>query len=171
MSRGEDKQAWGLGFWFSFFLSERLLESWRSTGELDQSNFANVYLNEFDRFVVHALKPNRYIRYGDDCLLFCESRAQAEEMRRKSIIFLQDKLGLAINRKNDIIVPVRRGIHFLGTHIFPSGTRLTPRNRNRIKQQLCLGNIPSYYGLVGQHENEKRQREFNWLIVKQLYDS
>ncbi len=35
-------------------------------GNLTSQILANVYLNEFDRFVQHSLKPLAYIRYGDD---------------------------------------------------------------------------------------------------------
>lgn len=130
--------------------------------------FANIYLNEFDRFVAHYLKPHRYVRYGDDCLLFVDKREDAEHIRQMAMVFLRDTLGLVINRKNDIIVPVRYGVHFLGVHIFPDGTRLTPRNWQRLKQRLNTRNIPSYYGLALQNENDKRQREFNWLVTRLL---
>lgn len=72
---------------------ERVRGSFRSIGlpigNLTSQIFANIYLNEFDRFVVHVLKPERYVRYGDDCLLFVNNRERAGKMRVDAIIFLQ----------------------------------------------------------------------------------
>lgn len=46
-------------------------------GNLTSQIFANIYLNEFDRFVRHTLKPLGYIRYGDDFVLFTNNEAEA----------------------------------------------------------------------------------------------
>ncbi|MCG2808772.1 MAG: hypothetical protein L6275_00285, partial [Candidatus Portnoybacteria bacterium] len=34
-------------------------------GNLTSQIFANIYLNELDRFVKHTIKPRAYLRYGD----------------------------------------------------------------------------------------------------------
>lgn len=39
-------------------------------GNLTSQVFANIYLNEFDRYMVHAMKPGAYLRYGDDWVCF-----------------------------------------------------------------------------------------------------
>ena len=41
-----------------------------SLGNLTSQFFANVYLNEFDRFIKHKLKAKYYLRYVDDLLFF-----------------------------------------------------------------------------------------------------
>ena len=135
-------------------------------GNLTSQIFANIYFNEFDRFIVHTLKPHRYLRYGDDFILLDSRREKVSVMKQQSIAFLQTKLGLAINRKNDIIVPVKSGIHFLGVEIFPSGRRLKQQNWERLRRRLAHHNIPSYYGLVNKHAGKKQIKYFDWLIIK-----
>lgn len=46
-------------------------------GNLTSQIFANIYLNEFDRYVVHYLKPLAYIRYGDDFMSWWPNEAVA----------------------------------------------------------------------------------------------
>ena len=43
-------------------------------GNLTSQFFANVYLNELDKFVKHQLKARYYIRYVDDFVIFDSSR-------------------------------------------------------------------------------------------------
>ena len=135
-------------------------------GNLTSQIFANIYLNEFDRFVIHTLKPHQYLRYGDDFLLLGSSRGAVVALKQRAITFLQENLGLAINRKNDIIVPVKRGVHFLGVEIFPTGRRLKYRNWQRLRTRLAYHNISSYHGLVRNHGNKKQMTYFDWLIIK-----
>lgn len=43
-------------------------------GNLTSQLFANIYLHESDCFVRHHLKPQAYVRYGDDFILFYPTR-------------------------------------------------------------------------------------------------
>ncbi len=90
------------------------------------------------------------------------------KLREKIILFLKNSLGLEINRKNDIIVPMRRGIHFLGAEIYPTGRRLKTKNWRRVQNKLNQRNVASYHGLVKQH-SKKKLKYFDWLITK-IYD-
>ena len=45
-------------------------------GNLTSQFFANVYLNELDRFVKHKIKAKHYIRYVDDFVLLSDSKEQ-----------------------------------------------------------------------------------------------
>lgn len=125
-------------------------------------------MNELDRFVKHILKPQFYLRYGDDFIIITPTRVMAEKLREKIVLFLKNPLGLEINPRNDIIIPVRRGIHFLGVEIYPTGRRLKAKNWQRVQDKLNQGNIASYYGLVKQNY-QKRIKYFDWLITK-IYD-
>lgn len=121
-----------------------------------------------DRFVKHTLKPQFYLRYGDDFIIIIPTKIEAINLRSQTIVFLKNSLGLEINRKNDIIVPMRRGIHFLGVEIYPTGRRLKTKIWCRVQNKLNQQNVASYHGLVKQH-NEKKLKHFNWLITK-IYD-
>jgi len=132
-------------------------------GNLTSQIFANIYLNEFDRFVKHFLKPKFYLRYGDDFIIIAEQKTALEYFRSRAIQFLKNNLGLAINPKNDIILSVRRGIYFLGTRIYPAGRRLKSKSWHRAVNRLNSRNVASYHGLISQHYS-KKIKYFDWLI-------
>ena len=45
---------------------------------------ANIYFNEFDRFVRHTLRPFAYIRYGDDFVLFVGSKIETKQIQDRA---------------------------------------------------------------------------------------
>ncbi|MBT4433582.1 RNA-directed DNA polymerase [Candidatus Falkowbacteria bacterium] len=137
-------------------------------GNLTSQIFANIYLNELDRFVKHIIKPQSYIRYGDDFIIIAKNHQELKQNRNKIIKFIKDKLQLEINVKNDIIVKTRHGLKFLGVEIFPKGRRLNKRSRKRIRDRLTLGNISSYSGLVKQHSKKKIVKELNWMVLDKI---
>lgn len=82
--------------------------------------------------------------------------------------FIERKLKLEINAKNDIIIKTRWGLKFLGVKIFPKGRKLNKRNWLRVKTRLNHRNFSSYSGLVKQHSKEKIIKEFNWIVLEKL---
>jgi len=134
-------------------------------GNLTSQIFANIYLNELDRFVKHNLKIKRYLRYGDDFIILADNLEELKKIRNIAINFLNINLHFEINEKNDIIIKARQGIKFLGVEIFFKGRRLNNRNSLRIKENLDFKNISSYSGLVKKYGNIKRRKEFNWIIL------
>ena len=137
-------------------------------GNLTSQIFANIYLNEFDRFVTHQIKPLAYLRYGDDFIILTKTRTDINAIRENSQKFLFAELRLSINPKNDIIIQARQGLHFLGVDIFPKGRRLNKRNTGRLKQRLDINNAASYYGFIRAHSNVKSRKALNWAILEQL---
>lgn len=129
--------------------------------------FANIYLNELDRLVKHTLKPLFYLRYGDDFIIISKTKTEAVIWREEITNFLKNSLGLEINRKNDIILPVRRGIRFLGVDIYPTGRRLKKQNWRHVQNKLNPLNFSSYYGLIKQHDL-KKIKNLNWLMLQIL---
>src|SRR3989344_50846 len=136
-------------------------------GNVTSQIFANIYFNEFDRFVMHELRPQGYVRYGDDGIIIAKDRHALEVMRMRARQFLNDRLGLVVSVRHDIIVPVRRGIYFLGMELWPQ--RAQPRGIaiKLMRQRLSLRNASSYYGLSRQYGAEW-SREFAWLIAELL---
>ena len=137
-------------------------------GNLTSQIFANIYLNELDRFVTRTLKPFRYLRYGDDFIIIGQNKEIVEEVRKRTKVFLAERLSLALNPKNDIIVPAKAGLHFLGVDIFPTGRRLKKRNWHRAHARLNSQNVSSYRGLIEKHENSKHTKLFDWHILQKL---
>lgn len=137
-------------------------------GNLTSQIFANIYLHELDRFVTHVLKPQAYLRYGDDFIVIDQNKERLHAIRKAIDLFLTTELCLALNRKHDIIVPVRAGLRFLGVHVYPTGRRLNKRNWSRATERLNHRTVASYRGLVRQHATAKRRKEFMWHILKSL---
>lgn len=152
----------------AFWLAHRIIKSYQyfgtPIGNITSQIFANIYLNEFDQFVAKILKPIGYLRYGDDFIIIHQNLSELEEMKKLATDFLADKLKLTINRRNDIVVKVRRGIHFLGVEIFPFGRRLLNRAVSQLYSRLGLKNISSYSGIIRKHGNRKAIRAFDWRI-------
>lgn len=137
-------------------------------GNLTSQIFANIYLNELDRFVKHTVKPQAYVRYGDDFILIVKDKEDLQKKREEVIAFINDQLSLEINKKHDIILPVKRGLHYLGVEIFPHGRRLKKRNWKRAQERLTLLNFASYRGLVQKHDCDKKKLYFDWKILEHL---
>lgn len=133
-------------------------------GNLTSQIFSNIYLNEFDRFITHTLKPKAYLRYGDDFVIFENNKDSLEKIRTQAVSFLTEKMNLYINSKNDIIIKPKQGIYFIGIDIFPFGHRLKKRNWKKIVDNLEEKNFSSYLGLVKKHSKRKLIKEINWRI-------
>lgn len=156
---------------FSFNLIAKVIGSYdlgnnkgMPIGNLTSQIFANIYLNEFDRYVKHWLRPLAYLRYGDDFIILAESKEKATELRFLAVKFLKDRLNLSINVKNDIIIKANQGLRLLGSIIYYNGRKLSKRNTRRISQQLNFKNISSYYGIINPF-GRKELTKFNWQVV------
>jgi len=124
-------------------------------GNLTSQIFANIYLNELDRFVVHTVRPLGYVRYGDDIVLWLSDSQTAQQASRKVVSFLTNELGLTINPASTALQPTRHKLRYLGLELWPNGRRLNARMRSRIKQRLNLDTYESY-GAVVRHHGTKR---------------
>ena len=130
--------------------------------------FIRGSLNEFDRFVKHTLKIKDYLRYGDDFLVFGKSKNELEDIQMKSTEFLNNTLKLTLHKKNNIIVPTKHGLKFLGIVFYPKGRKLSKRNVSRLYSRLNVRNAGSYYGLLAKHTKTKHMKKFQWELVNKL---
>lgn len=137
-------------------------------GNLTSQIFANIYLNELDRFVKHALKVKAYLRYGDDFVVLENDPEKLKSFRFQTINFLNNELKLQINPKCDRIIKPMQGLKYLGVKIWPTERTLNRRNVARIKARLDAGNIASYSGILRKHGGRKEIRKFNWLVCERL---
>lgn len=140
-------------------------------GNLTSQIFANIYLNELDRFVKHKLKVKAYLRYGDDFILVENNFEKLQFYRSETVNFLKNNLKLEINPKSDRIMKSRHGLKFLGIKFWSSGRTLTKRNLSRTKEKLTSNNISSYSGLIKKHGNKKQIKLFNWVVYEELIDN
>jgi len=139
-------------------------------GNLTSQIFANIYLNELDRFVKHELKAKAYVRYGDDFIIVEPDRERLVQARDRVKAFLKHHLKLDLHKKNDLILNTKVGLKFLGVVLYPPGCRLNDRNRMRVLERLNIRNAGSYLGMVNQFEKKRNLKRFRWRLVNLLED-
>lgn len=120
-------------------------------GNLTSQIFANIYLNELDRFISHNIKPKGYVRYGDDFLVMMSSCNELLKSQVEIQKFIVGQLYLKINIKQNIIVKASRGAHFLGVNIYPNKRELFARNKWRSFNLINSRNVASYRDLIQKH--------------------
>ena len=72
---------------------------------------SNVMLNELDKEL--ARRGHRFVRYADDCMIFCKSRKSAERTLRNITPFIEGKLFLKVNRKKTSVAHISK-VKYLG---------------------------------------------------------
>ena len=112
-------------------------------GNLTSQVFANIYLNEFDRYVRHHIRPRGYVRYGDDVVLFFATRRAAYVAKEQGSRWLGNELGLAVNPKNNYIGAAGE-LHFLGHIITPSTIEADAFCIKKARERVNFRNLGSY---------------------------
>lgn len=107
-------------------------------GNLTSQFFANVYLNELDYFVKHKLKAKHYIRYVDDFIILHKNKTILENYKEKINYFLKLNLNLTLHQAKSRIIPLSRGIDFVGFRIFYHHKLLRKANLRRLKCKPAL---------------------------------
>lgn len=108
-------------------------------GNLTSQLFANMYLNELDRFVKHELRERYYCRYMDDFVVVSHDKAHLADIRKRIEQFLWARLGLQTNSKTQVFPVGKHGgraLDFLGYRIYPTHRLLRKCSIQRIKYKL-----------------------------------
>ena len=72
---------------------------------------SNIMLNELDKELEH--RGHRFVRYADDCMIFCKSKKSAERTLENIIPFIEGKLFLKVNRNKTCVEHISR-VKYLG---------------------------------------------------------
>lgn len=132
-------------------------------GNLASQLLVNIYMNEFDQFVKHALKAKYYIRYADDFVILSRDRRALVCIFANMRDFLRDRLKLELNPNKISIRTLASGIDFLGWVHFPDYRVLRTTTKRRMLKQ-CAGRehddptVQSYRGLLS-HGNAYKLRQ------------
>lgn len=117
-------------------------------GNLTSQLFANIYLNELDRFVKNTLKVKYYIRYCDDFVILSNDEKELVEHKLKLEKFVKTKLGLNLHKDKVSIRRLTQGIDFLGYIIMPHFSVLRTKTKKRMMKRIAEKNLSSYLGLL-----------------------
>lgn len=101
--------------------------------------FALMFLNGLDHFITEELGCEYYGRYMDDFYLLSDDKEYLKDCILKIKTYLSE-LHLTLNDKTEI-VPMRKGIRFLGFHTYLTENgrvirKLTGDNKRQIKKRL-----------------------------------
>lgn len=154
------------------YLIENILKSFSKDtgipiGNLTSQIFANIYLNELDKFIKQELRIQYYIRYADDFVILSRDRGYLEELIPQIDMFLERNLKLSLHEDKIILRKYNRGIDFLGYIVLPH--YLLPRTKTKrrifkkLEEKRHLDNfnqtLESYLGYLSHANSYKLQRE------------
>ena len=130
-------------------------------GNLTSQFFANIYLNELDQFVKNKLKAKYYIRYVDDFVILHKNKKILEQYKDKINNFLREELLIELHPEKCKILPLNKGICFLGYRVFCYHKLL--RKTNLRKMQNNLDNYKKFYDLKFVDYDEIYEYFQGWL--------
>lgn len=144
-------------------------------GNLTSQFLANLYLDDFDKFVKHQLKVHFYARYVDDAIFFSKSREQLEDIKIQVNYFLQHDTQLSLHPDKVIIRPTRDGVTFVGHVIRPYRTylrELTWSSALKCARLLqkdpfntdAFDSLNSYLGMTLHTQSYKRRKELCEMV-------
>ncbi len=107
-------------------------------GNLTSQFFANVYLNEMDYFIKHGLKAKHYIRYVDDFVILHTSKSRLEKWKKQINGFLKDELKLELHPEKSRVIPLSRGVDFVGFRNFYHFRLLRKRSIRKMRGRIAL---------------------------------
>ncbi|MFH1425353.1 MAG: reverse transcriptase domain-containing protein [archaeon] len=107
-------------------------------GNYTSQFFASIYLGRLDHFVKHSLKAKHYIRYVDDFIILHKSRKQLGSWKEEIKNFLRKELELELHPQKSRIIPLSRGIDFVGFRNFLHYKLLRKRNIKGMMHKIKL---------------------------------
>ncbi|MDD2628261.1 MAG: reverse transcriptase domain-containing protein [Clostridia bacterium] len=123
-------------------------------GNYTSQMFANIYMNEIDRYSKHILKCKWYYRYLDDTVIIIESKEKAKELLELITVFLRENLGLTLNKKTNIF-KLLQGVNYCGYKINVSRIRIRDRGKKKLKLKLRYINKSLTNGTISLKEAKR----------------
>ena len=138
-------------------------------GNLTSQLFANIYLNELDKFVKHNLKIKFYIRYADDFVLLSVSKQTLKEYIPKMRDFLRSNLSLDLHEFRISLKTLTSGADYLGWVHFFDHRVLRTVTKHRMFRNIIISKgkievIQSYFGLISHGNTHKIYEQINSLL-------
>lgn len=128
-------------------------------GNLTSQLLVNIYMNEFDQYVKHALKAKHYIRYADDFVVLSDNKHRLQALLPYMVGFLRNRLTLELHPEKVFIKSLASGVDFLGWVHFPDHRVLRTATKRRMNKRTAgeanEAILSSYIGLLT-HGNAER---------------
>ena len=104
-------------------------------GNYTSQFYANIYLNELDKFIKEELHIRYLVRYMDDFVLLLPSKVIAKEILDKITIFLDEKLHLKLNNKTAYF-KASQGVNFCGYRIWKTHKLLREQSKKKMRRKM-----------------------------------
>jgi len=106
---------------------------------------SNIMLNELDKEL--TCRGHRFVRYADDCMIFCKSKKSAERTLENIVPFIEGKLFLKVNREKTNVAHISK-VRYLGYAFyryrgecrFGVHPKSVTKMRNRIRELTSRSN-------------------------------
>ena len=98
---------------------------------------SNIMLNELDKELTR--RGHRFVRYADDCMIFCKSRRSAERTLNNILPYIEGKLFLKVNRKKTSVEHISK-VKYLGYSFYrykgKCRFRVHPKSVSKMKNKI-----------------------------------
>lgn len=94
---------------------------------------SNIVLNELDQELER--RGLHYARWADDFVILVKSRRSAERVMESIIGYIEQELGLPVNREKSEVAPISE-VTFLGFRLYNKRIRISPGSIARFKRQV-----------------------------------
>lgn len=98
---------------------------------------SNIMLNELDKELTR--RGHRFVRYADDCMIFCKSRKRAERTLNNIVPYIEEKPFLKVNRTKTCVAHISK-VKYLGYRFYiHKGTcrfRVHPKSIIKMKNRI-----------------------------------
>ena len=132
---------------------------------------SNVMLNELDKELEH--RGHRFVRYADDCMIFCKSKRSAERTLKNIIPFIEGKLFLKVNRKKTEVAHISK-VKYLGYtfYRYKGKCRFRVHQKSAVKMRNKIRELTDRNKGISNAERERKYREYvrGWVEYFRLAD-
>ena len=132
---------------------------------------SNVMLNELDRELER--RGHRFVRYADDCMIFCKSKKSAERTLNNIVPFIEGKLFLKVNRKKTKVAHISK-VKYLGYSFYryrgKCRFRVHPKSVEKMKNKIR--ELTDRNNGMGNAKREEKYQDYvrGWVEYFKLAD-
>jgi retron-type reverse transcriptase len=130
-------------------------------GNLTSQLLVNIYMNEFDQFMKHAIRAKHYLRYADDFIILSSNQEWLEIILPEIRNFLANRLKLTLHPDKVSIKTLASGVDVLGWVHFPDHRVLRTGTKKRAIARVAADpneqRVASYLGML-KHGNAEKIR-------------
>ena len=132
---------------------------------------SNIMLNELDKELER--RGHRFVRYADDCIIFCKSKKSAERTLENIIPFMEGKLFLRVNRKKTEAAHISK-VKYLGYSFYrykgKCRFRVHPKSVAKMKNKIR--ELTDRNNSMSNAKREEKYQQFvrGWVNYSKLAD-